>query len=83
VNSTLQRLVALPPGAPPAAAAALREAVRRLNGDKDFAAESLKTIEFEPDYETGPDIAARTRALLVAAPEIRAFVADYIRQAGK
>jgi tripartite-type tricarboxylate transporter receptor subunit TctC len=83
VNSTLQRLVALPPGSPPAAAAALREAVVRLNQDKEFAAESIKTIEFAPDYETGPDIAERVRALLVASPEVRAFVADYIKSAQK
>lgn len=83
VNSTLQRLVALPPGAAPEAAAALRAAVARLNRDKDFAAESIRTIAFAPDYETGPDIAARVRALLVASPEVRAFVADYIKSVQK
>jgi len=83
VNSTLQRLVALPPGAPPEAAAALRDAIARLNRDQDFAAESIRTIAFAPDYETGPAIAARVRALLVASPEVRAFVADYIKAAQK
>ena len=33
VNSTLQRLVVLPPGSPPVAIDALRAAVARLNGD--------------------------------------------------
>ncbi len=83
VNSTLQRLVALPPGASPAAAAALRAAVARLNQDKQFAADAIKAIGFAADYETGPDIAARVRALLVASPEVRAFVADYIKSAQK
>src|SRR5262249_25747767 len=83
VNSTLQRLVALPPGAPPEAAAVWRDAVARLNQDKEFAADSVKAIGFAPDYETGPDIAARVRALLVASPEVRAFVADYIKSAQK
>lgn len=83
VNSTLQRLVALPPGSPPEAAQALRAAVARLNTDKDFAAESFRTIEFAPHYETGPDIAARVRALMVGSPEVRAFVADYIKSAQK
>jgi tripartite-type tricarboxylate transporter receptor subunit TctC len=83
VNSTLQRLVALPPGAPPAAAEALRAAVERLNQDQEFAADSIKTIQFAPDYATGPDIAARVRALLVASPEVRSFVADYIKSAPK
>jgi putative tricarboxylic transport membrane protein len=83
VNSTLQRLVALPPGASPEAAAALRVAVARLNQDKDFAADAMRTVQFAADYETGPDIAARVRALLIASPELRAFVADYIKSAQK
>ena len=36
---------------------------------------------FAADYETGPDIAPRVRALLVASPEVRAFVTDYIKSA--
>jgi len=83
VNSTLQRLIALPPGAPVEAATALRAAIARLNQDQEFAAESVKTIGFAADYETGLDIAARVRALLVASPEVRAFVADYIKSAQK
>jgi hypothetical protein len=83
VNSTLQRLIALPPGAPAEAAAALRAAIARLKQNQDFAAESVRTIGFAPDYETGSDIAARVRALLVASPEVRAFVADYIKSAQK
>jgi tripartite-type tricarboxylate transporter receptor subunit TctC len=83
VNSTLQRLVALPPNAPPAAAEALRVAVERLNQDQEFAADAVRTLGFAPDYATGPDIAARVRALLVASPEVRAFVADYIKSAQK
>jgi tripartite-type tricarboxylate transporter receptor subunit TctC len=83
VNSTLQRLIALPPGAPPEAAAALRTAVARLNADKEFAAEATRTIEFAPEYEIGPDVAERVRALLRASPEVRAFVADYIRAVQK
>jgi putative tricarboxylic transport membrane protein len=83
VNSTLQRLIALPPGAPAEAAAALRAAIARLNQDQEFAAESVRTIGFAADYETGPDIAMRVRALLVASPEVRAFVADYIKSAQK
>src|SRR5262249_27942186 len=83
VNSTLQRLITLPPNAPKAAAEALRAAIARLNDDKEFAAESMKTIEFAPEFETGPDIAPRVRSMLTASPEVRAFVADYIKSAGK
>jgi putative tricarboxylic transport membrane protein len=83
VNSTLQRLIALPPGAPAEAAAALRAAIARLNQDHEFAAESVKTMGFAAEYETGSDIATRVRALLVASPEVRAFVTDYIKSAQK
>jgi putative tricarboxylic transport membrane protein len=83
VNSTLQRIVTLPPGAPKAAADALRAAIVGLNEDKEFAAEAMRTIEFAPDFETGPDIAPQVRNMLVASPEVRAFVADYIRSANK
>ena len=79
----MQRLVALPPGSPQAAIDALRAAVARLNDDKEFAAEAIKTIEFAPDYETGADINERARGMLVASPEVRAFVADYIKSANK
>ena len=47
---------------------ALRAAVARLNEDKEFVAGTLKLIGFEPDYETGADIAARVRGMLVASP---------------
>lgn len=83
VNSTLQRVITLPPGASPAAAAELRAAVMRLGHDKDFDAESLKMMGFEPDYMSAPDIAVKMRAMLVASPQVRAFVADYIRQGQK
>lgn len=83
VNSTLQRLVVLPPGSPQVAIDALRAAVARLNDDQEFAAEAVKVIEFAPNYDTGADINERARSKLVASPEIRAFVADYIKIANK
>jgi hypothetical protein len=83
VNSTLQRLVVLPPGSPQVAIDALRAAAARLNGDPEFAAEAIKLIEFAPNYDTGADINERARSKLAASPEIRAFVADYIKSANK
>jgi hypothetical protein len=61
----------------------LRAAMERLNNDKEFAAESIKTVEFAPDYESGGDVNNEVRTRLVASPEIRAFVADYIKSANK
>jgi tripartite-type tricarboxylate transporter receptor subunit TctC len=83
VNSTLQRLIVLPPGAPKAAYDALRTAIERINNDKEFAAEALKTIEFVPDYPTAADMSDQVRAILHATPEMRAFINDYMRNVPK
>ena len=83
VNSTLQRLIALPPGAPRAAYDALSQAIGRLNNDKDFADEAMKVIQFIPEYPTAPDMSNRVRAMLVASPEMIKFVNDYMRNVPK
>jgi tripartite-type tricarboxylate transporter receptor subunit TctC len=83
VNSTLQRMIALAPGAPKAAYDALRAAIERLNHDKEFAAEAVKTIEFVPDYPTAPDMSAQVRAMLYATPQMRAFINEYMRNVPK
>jgi tripartite-type tricarboxylate transporter receptor subunit TctC len=83
VNSTLQRMIVLAPGAPRAAYDSLSKAIERLNHDQEFAAEALKTIEFVPDYPTGPDMSATVRAMLHATPEMRTFINDYMRNVPK
>ena len=79
VDAAMLRTVVLPPGVPPAAVDALRTAVARLNGDREFAAEALKSIQFVPQYVTGADLNAEVRRTLVVSPEIRSFVTDYIK----
>jgi hypothetical protein len=79
LNGTMQRLFALPPGAPPAAVAALRAALGRLEQDKAFAEDVIKTIGYVPEYEAGPQTNDKVRSALVVSPEIREFVADYIK----
>lgn len=79
VDAAMLRTIVLPPGAPQAAVDALRKAVERLNGDKDFAEETQKAIQFVPYYVTGPDLNAKVRRTLVVDPGIRTFVADYIK----
>ncbi|MPZ37864.1 MAG: hypothetical protein GEU95_07330 [Rhizobiales bacterium] len=83
INSTLQRLIALPPGTPRAAYDALRTAIERLNDDKEFAAEAMKVIKFVPEYPTAPDMSAKIRGMLVASPEMRKFVNDYMKNVPK
>jgi tripartite-type tricarboxylate transporter receptor subunit TctC len=83
INSAMQRLLALPPGAPPSAVAALRAAMLRLNADPAFAEEAAKTIGFVPEYVAGPDTKRQVGRALTVTPAVRAFVADYIRSARK
>ena len=83
INSTLQRLIALPPGAPRAAYDTLSQAIERLNNDKEFAEEAMKVIQFVPEYPTGPDMSQKIRSMLVATPEMRKFVNDYMRNVPK
>jgi tripartite-type tricarboxylate transporter receptor subunit TctC len=81
VDSAMLRTVAMPPGAPAAAQEALRTALARLNNDKDYAADTMKAMQFVPHYETGADINARVRRSLSVSPEIRSFVTNYMRSA--
>jgi tripartite-type tricarboxylate transporter receptor subunit TctC len=83
VNTAMQRLVALPPGVPLAATDALRAAVQRMNSDKEFAEEATKLLGFVPDYVAAPDTSQRVRQALNAPSEVRSFVVQYIKNAGK
>jgi tripartite-type tricarboxylate transporter receptor subunit TctC len=77
------RLVALPPGAPRGAYDALSKAVGKLADDKEFADESMKVMEFVPEYETAPDMNQQIRSMLVASPEMRHYINDYMRNVPK
>jgi tripartite-type tricarboxylate transporter receptor subunit TctC len=80
LNGAMQRIIALPPGAPPAAVTALRAALNKLNNDKDFAADATKTLGFVPEYSANAATADEIRNALVVKPEIRKFVPEYIKK---
>jgi tripartite-type tricarboxylate transporter receptor subunit TctC len=79
VNSAMQRLIVLPPGAPQEAVAALQTAVLRLDEDKAFAEESMRAVGFTPDYVAGPETARQIRQVTSLKPEMRGFLADYAK----
>ena len=79
MNNNMLRLVALPPGAPKAAADALRRAVERLAHDKEFAAESMKVLQYIPEYESPPDLSDQVRKRLVVAPAMRDYINAYVK----
>jgi tripartite-type tricarboxylate transporter receptor subunit TctC len=83
LTSAMGRVVALPPQTPEAAVIALRNATARLNNDKAFADDAMKALGFVPDFVTGADTNRLARQTLNVRPEVRAFVADYIKRANK
>jgi tripartite-type tricarboxylate transporter receptor subunit TctC len=83
INSAMQRTVVLPPSSPPAAIAALREAIAGLNDDADYADEAMKTLGFAPQWVAGPDTNAQVRRALSITPQMRAFIAGYVKNAKK
>jgi len=83
LNGGLQRLIALPPGAPKAALAALRTAVQRLNKDPAYAADAKKTLGYVPQYYSEADTSEHVRSALTVKPEIRTFMANYIKEPKK
>ena len=83
VSGTMLRILALPPGAPQPAAEALQAALVRLNGDKDYAADALKTIGFVPEYTIGPNTGREVQEGLTVSSEMRAFIADYVKKVNR
>ena len=83
INSAIQRTVVLPPHAPPAAVAALRDAIAELNHDPAYAEEAVQTLGFAPEWIAGPDTGAQVRRMLSITPAMRAFIAGYVKAAKK
>jgi tripartite-type tricarboxylate transporter receptor subunit TctC len=80
VDASMLRMVAMPPDSPPAAVAALRKALAELNDDKDYAADAMTAIQFVPHYEISPDLDDVVRQRLTITPEMRGFIAGYMKK---
>ena len=76
-------MICFPPGTPKAARDALAAAVVALNGDKDHAAEAMRTIGFVPDWQAGPDVQQSVRSVLSMPANVRSFLNGYIKAANK
>ena len=83
VNGAMYRILALPPGAPKQAVAALREAVLALNTDRDYIDDAVKAMGEAPDYVSGPAINDDVRRGLSIKPELKAFLDGYVKAAGR
>ena len=83
LDGAMLRMICFPPGTPPAARQALAAAITALNGDKDHAAEALRTIGFVPDWQAGPDVQQNVQSLLAMPADERSFLNAYIKAANK
>jgi tripartite-type tricarboxylate transporter receptor subunit TctC len=83
VNASLQRLLVMAPKAPRPAIDTMRAALLKLNDDQAYADEAMKQIGYVPEYVAGPDTNRHVRQALNTTPEMRAFIADYVKKAGK
>ena len=78
-DGIIQRMIVMPPGAPPAAVAAIRAAIPRLNQDKAFAEDAEKAFGYVPLWEASPDTPRVAQTALSIRPEVRAFLLDYTK----
>jgi tripartite-type tricarboxylate transporter receptor subunit TctC len=83
MNSTLLRLIAMPPETPRPALEALRRAVQRMANDPEYAAESIKVMGFIPEYETAPDMTQQVRAAMSVSPQMLDYIKEYTRNVPK
>jgi tripartite-type tricarboxylate transporter receptor subunit TctC len=81
INSAMQRVIVLPPNSAPAAIATLRGAIAELNADPDYAAEAVKTLGYAPEWVAGEGVNAQVRRAISITPEMRAFIASYVKNA--
>jgi len=78
-DGIIQRMIVMPPGAPQTAIAALRSAINRVNSDKAYAEDAEKAFGYVPLWDAGPDTPKTAQTALNVRPEVRAFLADYMK----
>src|SRR5262249_28984631 len=83
IEGAMLRMICFPPGVPAQAREALAAAIVKLNADKDHAAEAMSTIGFVPEWQAAPDLNQAVRTVLAMPPDVRSFIADYIKAANK
>ncbi len=83
INAAMQRLVAFPPGTPKPAIEVMREAIRKMAVDPDYAADAMKTVGFVPDYEANDNVQREVENALSISAEDKEFIADYIARGQK
>ena len=83
IDDAMLRMICFPPGTPAAAREALAAGIVSLNADKDYAAETMRTIGFVPQWRSGPGVQRDVQSILSMPPAVRGFLNGYIKAANK
>jgi hypothetical protein len=83
VDGNMLRLVVMPPGSPPAAVAALRRALLRLNSDQAYAEDSRNAFGYVPVWIASPDNNAMAVRSMTFDSSTRSFLQNYIKNPPK
>ena len=83
INGAMQRMLVFPPNVSQAAVDSIRQALRELEHDRDYADDARKTLGYVPDYEAGADVQGEVAHALSVPSEDKQWLADYIGRAGK
>ncbi len=78
LNGAMQRLIVLPPGVPKEAHEAMQAAIDKLNADKAYGEDSLKTFGFVPEWTSNPKVQETVRKNLVLPEKARIFLDKYV-----
>lgn len=81
LNGAMQRMVVFPPNTPREAITAMRAAVRKLNADKAYEEDGMKTFGYAPEWVAPDDVADRIRRALVLPQSVKDFMHNYIKNA--
>lgn len=82
-NVNMSRVILLPPGSPPDAAAALRQAFVSLARDEEFLADAKRVMRFAPRFETGEEADRLYQKVMQAPAEVLDFLRQFIDQVKK
>ena len=82
-DGIIQRVIVMPPGVPQAAVDAVRAAIPRVNADKAYAEEAEKAFGFVPLWSAGPDTPKVAQTALTVPPQVRTFLAEYMKNLPK
>ena len=81
LNGAMQRMLVLPPNSAPEAVKTLRAAVVKLNDDKEYESDAMKTFGFGPEWTANDNVPARVRQTLVLPDSVKKFMEEYVKNA--